>query len=85
MGVEPFEAAVDHVLDQAALAVGIEGTNVFVLDFFQDLDHEADQGIITVLLAGGGAVRNGVAKKKDTCDTQEPGEVPAWHNVKILL
>ena len=53
MGIEPFEAAVDHVLGQLALAFGVQLGDVLLIDFLQDVDEESDELVIFVVVAGG--------------------------------
>src|SRR5437660_4180039 len=84
MGIKPFQAAVYHVLDKAALGLGIERTHILAFDLFHDLDHEADQGIILILLVGRGAMRYAVPQQKYARDAEKPGEVPTWHGCKTL-
>ena len=68
--IEPLETAVDHVLDELALGVGVERPHVLVLDLLHDLDDQADEGVVLVLLASRGTVRDRVAQQNHPCDTQ---------------
>ncbi len=79
MGIEPFEAAVDHVLGQLALAFGVKFGDVLLIDFLEDVDEESDELVIFVVVAGGSAVGNGEGKQGNGGDTEKPVEIPARH------
>ena len=75
--IEPFESAVDHVLDQFAFALRLDVHDVAFAHLVQHVHHEADQFVVLVLLAGGGAVGDGDAEQGHGGDAQQPVQVPA--------
>src|SRR4029077_20248227 len=80
MWVEALQAAVDHVLDQFALGLRVQVPDIFMVDFVEDIDDEADHLIILVLFPQGRALRDSNTQQGDRGSAEQPGEIPAWHD-----
>ncbi len=75
--IEPFQPAVNHVLDELAFPVLIDIHDVVLPDLVQHINHQADQFVILVLLAGGSAVGDGQSEHGHGGDGEQPEQVPA--------
>ncbi len=75
--IEPLQPAVDHVLDQLALAVGSDVDDVLLPYFVKHVHQQANQLVILVSLPRGSAVGNRHPEDADGGNAQQPEQVPA--------
>jgi hypothetical protein len=77
VGVEALQPAVDHVLDQLALAVGGDVHDVLLPHLVEDVHHQAHQLVILVALARRSAVGDRQAEDAGGGDAEQPVQVLA--------
>ena len=64
MGIEPFEAALNHVSDEPFFAILVDRRHVVLAHLMKRINHETDHFIVLVLLASGSAIENGGAEQR---------------------